>query len=90
MVFTVITYTPQRMGIFGPIPEQITLSEVNAESVEEIASGLTVPIDGYSLIANQEDLTVVKSRIVNEVSQIPTEVVARVDPETEPSPISEP
>lgn len=80
MIFTVITYNPKRMGLLGAIPEQVTLSEVETDSLENLTQGLSVPLEGYCLIIDNNDITKVESKILNEVTKISSEVIEQVTP----------
>jgi hypothetical protein len=58
MKYTIITYIPS-------IPEKVALDETEADTIEEVISGLHVPLDGYCLIINQDDVTKVTSKVIN-------------------------
>lgn len=75
MDFIVITYKPSRQGFMGPVPEEITISEAEIdetkEGIDELKDRLHVPLGGYVMIAEKSNVTIVKSRIVNEITPTP-------------------
>jgi hypothetical protein len=68
MKFLVITKTPSRQGLLGPIPEKYTVEEVEADNLEMLKDSLKVPLGGKCLVAEKDNVMTVTSRIINEVS----------------------
>lgn len=82
MDFIIVTYQPGRQGLLGPIRTEITITEQEAASVDEISEAIKVPLDGYCMIAKKQDMTIVKSTIVNQI--VPATVESgRPDPRNE-------
>lgn len=65
--YIVISHIPQRQGLVGPIPEKNIVDDVEAESIEKIIEGLHIPIDGKCFVIPLNAVTIVKSRIINEI-----------------------
>jgi hypothetical protein len=65
MKFIIITYIPNRDNSVSSIPEKTTIDECEKDTIEEVIGGLHVPLDGYCLIVNQDDVVKITSKIVN-------------------------
>lgn len=69
MKFVIVTYIPERQGVLGPIRSKVTIEECETESLEAVKNGLHIPLGGYCLVIKEEDITIVKSKVVNEVAE---------------------
>lgn len=67
MKFLIITKTPSRQGLIGPVPEKITYDEVEGASVEEVRDRLHVPFGGECIIVPAGYAITIKARIINEI-----------------------
>jgi len=68
--YMVIIVIPRRQGLLTPIPEKVTVSEVETDDIETyIASELKVPLTAVAYVIPTEEVRIVTAKIVNDIQQ---------------------
>jgi hypothetical protein len=69
MSYIVFVYTPPRQALLGMFDERWDKHVVGAATPEDAAEMVKIPLGGQAVIVPAADVTVVTSRIVNEVQK---------------------
>jgi hypothetical protein len=67
MKFLVVTRTPSRQGVLGPIPERVDVEEVERDSFNDLLARLQVPLGGDARICPMDSVSRVVAEKVNRI-----------------------
>jgi hypothetical protein len=67
MKFLVVTRTPSRQGVLGPVRELMHVEEIERESLDDLVARLQVPLGGDARICPMESVSRVVAEKVNRI-----------------------